>query len=380
MFRRALVVALVAASAAVAAGSTSAAPRMLVGLYDEAQVYGNGTRSFPTLRLLRTQVLRVTLWWGGPLGVAQRRPVDGADPEDRAYNWSLYDETVREAARHRIRIVFSIYGTPRWANGGRGLNRVPARPAQLLKFATAAATRYSGSFLDEKDGRVLPAVRMWTAWNEPNNPVFLRPQYRRARGRWIVQSAVDYAKICNAISAGVHSTLLRGQKVACGVTGPRGNNAPRSSRPSVAPITFLRAMKKAGARRFDVYAHHPYYGRASETPTTKPRDPSAVTLANIDRLIRELTRLYGRKRVWITEYGYQTNPPDRLFGVSLAKQSRYLRQAYAIARRHPRIDMMLWFLLRDELRRRGRDGWQSGLLTASGRRKPAFFTFRRLPR
>src|SRR4029453_10990777 len=74
---------------------------------------------------------------------------------------------------------------------------------------------------------------------------------------------------------------------------------------------------------------------------------------------------------------YQTRPPDLTFGVSWALQAKYLAQAYAIARAHPRIDMMLWFLLRDEDRI---DGWQSGLLTTTGKRKPAFEAFRRMPR
>ncbi len=39
--------------------------------------------------------------------------------------------------------------------------------------------------------------------------------------------------------------------------------------------------------------------------------------------------------------------------------------------------MMLWFLLRDEPRA---EGWQSGFLTVSGVRKPAFEAFKRLPR
>ena len=67
-----------------------------------------------------------------------------------------------------------------------------------------------------------------------------------------------------------------------------------------------------------------------------------------------MTRLYGNKRIWITEYGYQTNPPDRVFGVSWANQAKYLTQAYGIAKRHPRIDYFLWFLLRDERRLRER--------------------------
>ena len=33
----------------------------------------------------------------------------------------------------------------------------------------------------------------------------------------------------------------------------------------------------------------------------------------------------------MTEYGYQTNPPDREFGVSLAKQAKYVTQSFAIA-------------------------------------------------
>jgi hypothetical protein len=39
--------------------------------------------------------------------------------------------------------------------------------------------------------------------------------------------------------------------------------------------------------------------------------------------------------------------------------------------------MMIWFMLRDDTNIRV--GWQSGLLTASGRKKPAFFSFARLP-
>ncbi len=225
-------------------------------------------------------------------------------------------------------------------------------------------------------------MRSWLAWNEPNNPRFLSPQYKKVRGKWMIQSAVVYAKICNAVAVAVHGTAGGTGKVACGVTGPRGNNNPSSKRPSVSPLAFLRAMKAAGATGFDAYAHHPYYGKLQETPSTPPppgihgNAPTAVTLGNIDVLGKELTRLYGGKmRIWITEYGYQTNPPDRQFGVSYVKQAAYMTQAYAIAKAHPRIDMFLWFLLTDEPRV---EGWQSGLLTATGKKKPAFAAFQKL--
>ena len=133
-------------------------------------------------------------------------------------------------------------------------------------------------------------------------------------------------------------------------------------------------MKKAGAKGFDAYAHHPYYGAPRETPSTPPppgihgNAATAITLGNINLLIREVTRLYGNKRIWITEYGYQTNPPDRIFGVSFLNQSRYLTQAYGIAKRNPRIDMFLWFLLRDERARR-RPGLAVGPADRHGARR-----------
>src|SRR5205823_3431021 len=102
----------------------------------------------------------------------------------------------------------------------------------------------------------------------------------------------------------------------------------------------------------------------------------AITLANISSLLSTLSRLYGPKHLWITEYGYQTNPPDKQFGVSWAKQASYLTQAFAIARANPRIDMMLWFMLQDEP---VLSGWQSGLMTTDHTHKPAFGAFESLP-
>ena len=368
----------------VAVPSASASRFLQHGIFDDSQIlYGNPDQTFPVLKQLKTKLIRVNLVWGGANGVAKRRPSNPATPNDRAYDWSAYDRAVNYAAQSGIKVVFSILGTPPWANGAAGVNVAPRNPLDLQRFATAAATRYSGRFA-APDGRLLPPVRYWLAWNEPNNPAFLRPQYRKVGGRYVPQSPVDYAKICNAIYRGISVTTLGASKVACGVTGPRGNNEPTSARPALAPIAFLRGMKRAGAKTFDAYAHHPYYGRPSETPSSPPppgkrgNAPTAITLGNINVLIAEVTKLYGNKRIWVTEYGYQTNPPDPIFGVTPALQARYLTQAYGIMKRHPRIDMMLWFLLRDERRARLEEGWQSGFLTETGVRKPAFAAFQRL--
>jgi hypothetical protein len=373
-------VAVATSTSAASAPSTSAAnyrtlgSGMLVGFYDDAQVYGRTAWAFRQLRSLRAGIVRITIDWAT---VARRRPAKPANPADRAYNWTAVDAVVSQAAANKVRVLATIYGTPRWA--GRAKNRLPRRMKDLRLFAHAAARRYSGKYrvkpVENEPVRVLPAVRHWLAWNEPNNPIFLKPQWKRFRNGWRPQSAFDYAKICSAVWAGVHSTRLRGEKVACGATGPRGNDAPRSSRPSTSPLVFLTWLRRAGLKRFDAYAHHPYYTNRLERPSTVPRSKKTVTLGNIRVLIAKLDALYGRKRLWITEYGYQTRPPDRFFGVRYSTQARYVHEAFAIARKTRRVEMLVWFLIRDERRL---SGWQSGVLSVRGKRKPSFRAFQKL--
>jgi hypothetical protein len=374
-------------------------PHMLIGLNDDANtLYGNPATTFQTLHKLRVQVVRVNLYWGGnQWAVANRKPTaDPTDPGDRAYNWSLYDRLVMYAHTYDIRVVFSILGTPSWANGGGGPNRAPTRMADLENFAHAAAVRYSGYWTPPRwqfqptlgvGKGPLPAVKMWTAWNEPNNPIFLTPQYRRAKGKWVVQSGISYAKICDAVYRGIHRVLIspkkgliRGEKVACGVTAPKGNDAPTSARPSVDPLTFLTAAKKAGMGPFDAYAHNPYAATGNEPPSYVPSGKTArrIQMGNLNLLTDRLTKYYGPTHLWITEYGYQTNPPDETVAATTwAKQALYMRDAVSIARSMPRVDMFVWFLIRDEPDIRG---WQSGLETVSGKHKPSWRTFIGLPR
>ncbi len=379
MLKRLFLIGLILVSAAAVAATTSASTAkpakyqvlrsgMLVGFYDDAQVFGRTPWAFTQLRSLRAGVVRITIDWST---VARRRPKAPANPADPAYNWSSVDHVVSEAARNKVRVLATIYGTPRWAGPAR--NRLPRRVVDLRLFSHAAAKRYSGTY---KTGtRALPAIRHWLAWNEPNNPVFLKPQWKMVKQKWRPQSAFDYAKICSAVWVGVHSTRIRGEKVACGATGPRGNDAPRSKRPSTSPLVFVTWLRRAGLKRFDAYAHHPYSGNRFERPTTVPTSKKAVTLGNIRSLIARVDSLFGPKRLWITEYGYQTRPPDRAFGVRYSAQARYVHEAVKVARATKRVDMLVWFLIRDERRL---SGWQSGVVSATGRRKPAYRAFQKL--
>ncbi|HLX19035.1 MAG TPA: DUF5722 domain-containing protein [Gaiellaceae bacterium] len=381
-----------AAGAAPTTHATAKSSHLLVGINDEADtLYGNPVTGFNALKALHAQVLRVNLYWGGTPWAVSRgaKPADPTDPGDPAYNWSLYDRLVRYATTYHIQIVFSILFTPSWANGGKARTVAPTNPQDLQDFAYAAAQRYSGYYIPPAwqqqptlagPTTPLPLVTKWTAWNEPNNPVFLTPQYQKQGGKWVIESAVNYAKICNAIYTGIHTALISvgrtipGEQVACGVTAPKGNDAPATARASVDPLSFLTAAHAAGMKTFDVYAHHPYYAAPDESPTFVPtgKDKRRIQLANIGTLLSLVSKYYGPKHLWITEYGYQTNPPDKTFGVSYAKQAAYLTQAYAMAKKNPRIDMLLWFLIKDEP---NLGGWQSGLETVTGKHKPAWNAF-----
>ncbi len=393
------VVAGLAVSAATASPkkhATKQSSHLLVGINDEAfSLYGDPNFAFSTLKALNTQVLRVNLYWGGTKwAVANKtRPTDPNDPGDAAYDWTIYDRLVRYATQTTSRSSSRSSSRPAGRTAARrGRFRrptttiSPTSPTQPRSATAGSGRRRRGSRIRRNPTTKLPLpkVTMWTAWNEPNNPIWLTPQYKKVGKKWRVESAFNYAKICNAVYNGVHSPFLGplpDEHVACGVTGPKGNDAPGTKRSSVDPITFLTQAHRFGMKTFDVYAHHPYPDKgAAESPTFVPKGnfKLRVQLGNINTLLKLISKFYGPKHLWITEFGYQSNPPDKAFGVSLAKQAQDLTQSYAIARKNPRIDMLLWFLVRDEAN--VKSGWQSGLETPTGKKKPAWAAFLEVPR
>jgi hypothetical protein len=78
-----------------------------------------------------------------------------------------------------------------------------------------------------------------------------------------------------------------------------------------------------------------------------------------------------RAPVYLTEFGYQTRPPDP-FGVSLADQARYLNYADYVAFLNPRIASVAQYGLRDDA---ASGGFNTGLRFASGRAKPSLAAY-----
>jgi hypothetical protein len=155
--------------------------------------------------------------------------------------------------------------------------------------------------------------------------------------------------------------------VAGGVTSPRKTPAGMS------PLDFMAGMRAAGAH-LDAYAQNPYPVSRGETPL---RETCArctfLTLAKLPAIRESVTRYFGPStQLWLTEYGYQTNPPDPLLGVSYALQAKYVGQSALQVWRNPGVTMLINFLVRDEP---SLGGWQSGLFTVGGTAKLAYNAF-----
>jgi len=343
------------ALAALAAPAGLAADRMWIGFHDDPSFRWASDRAnrIESAASDGATVMRLLVHWNE---TAPRRPVRPADPFDLAYRFGDLDEAIRTAQAADLEVVLTLYGTPRWANRGRGPNVMPRRVSDFTAFSRAIASRYSGRFAG------YPFVRFWSVWNEPNLQLFLTPQFDR-RGRSVAPR--NYAKLFAAAYKGIKAGN-RQALVAIGETSARGTDNPKGRRPVHSPGRFIEQLAKANRRlKFDAWSHHPYPFRPNLPPSQKSRWPN-VTLGSLPELEANLKRLFKRKSVpiWITEYGHETRPQDR-FGISYSKQATYVRQSIAIAKRYPFVKMFIWFVYQDD----PGQPWDSGLYTRTGARK-----------
>ena len=120
-------------AATVRPDPAAAARGMLVGIYDPVQPLAAPDKTFTTLVNLRAQIIRLNLDWNL---IAKKQPTNPTDPADPAYDWSTYDRALLNAADRKIQVLFTIYGTPRWAQGKKkGVNRAPAKMNSLRYFS-----------------------------------------------------------------------------------------------------------------------------------------------------------------------------------------------------------------------------------------------------
>jgi hypothetical protein len=341
----------------------SAQPRMMVGFQDDPSFRWRDDRLnvFDLAQQAHAGIVRTTVYWSR---IAQTKPANGANPFDPAYRFDDLDEFVRNAGLHGMEVMLTIWGTPSWANGGKGQNFAPTSPSSIQNFARALASRYSGRY------NGYPFVRYYTVWNESNLGQFLSPQYN-SKGQ--ATAPAIYAKIYRAAYAGIKAGNRRAL-VGMGETSARGRDrylGRKGTQETESPGKFAELLsKQRPALRFDAWSHHPYPTSISGRPLANTRWPN-VTLANMPRFERELGEWFHRRiTMWITEYGHETKPEEPK-GVSYATQSAYVRQAVNFVAKDPNVDVFIWFILRDD----PTSAWQSGLVRRDGTKKPAYATF-----
>ena len=313
------------------------------------------TLAFARTRAAGATFVRLTVNWDhvAPGGAARPSGFDAISPDDPMYHWDAVDAQVRAASSAGLTPIVDIVGAPDWAQSNPQARRkydgpYEPSPSDLADFATAAAKRYGG-------GGQLPRVRYWQVWNEPNITPDLVPLRKDGR----LYSPAWYRSMVNGMADAVHA-VSSDNVVIAGAQAPFGVN--ESSYQGIAPLTFMSAMlcMSAGPHpkptcddkvSFDVWAHHPYTFGGPTHQATNPRDVSLGDLGQMRDLLVAAAgaghiRTRGDVRFWVTEFSWDTNPPDpRALPIRL--QTRWTAEAlYRMW--NDGVSLVTWFLVRDE--------------------------------
>lgn len=318
--------------------------------------------------------VRVLMNWSSiaPRSESATRPdFDATDPGAYpASGWGRYDNLLQAAGARGIEVYVTLTGpAPRWATRRKRDNLTDPSASEFEAFATAAGRRYGEQ------------VAIWSIWNEPNQPQFLKPQFRRGRPA----SPAIYRRLYLGGQKGLQASGNGADTILLGETSPRGNSR------IVAPLAFLRGTlclsrsyrrsRRCGRIATSGYAHHPY--TTSSGPRFRPPNPDDVTIGVLSRLTRALDRA-GRARavsrglgVYLTEFGIQSAPDP--IAVSQAQQAEFLAISERLARLNKRVRAFSQYLMRDDDPNAGGErygGFESGLRRFDGRPKPAYDGFR----
>jgi hypothetical protein len=400
--RRALgALACLAAWLLVLTGSSAAARPLETAVVDFGAFDGpTAPVAFSRIRRAGASSVRLFLYWRsvapGPAELEKPAGFDSANPADPAYDWSYMDAQVKLAVANGLDPIIAITSAPRWAEAEEkwtpGTNKPD--PVEYGRFAGAAALRYGGGFAG------LPRIRRWQAWNEPNHYRHLNPQYdnpfeaRPLRPEARLLSADHYRSMVNEFAKAVHAVHADNLVVTGGLSP---FHIYYGEGPAAAPLEFMRGLLCLSTRNtplpgcepvhFDVWSHHPY---TSGDPTHKAQFPLDVSLGDLPKMRRVLSAAIrsrhvvssGPVRFWVTEFSWDTSPPDRK-AVPLRLHARWVSEALYRMWQNG-VGLVTWFQLRDDARngQPDRDVFQSGLYfrCASGLRcdrpKPSLRAFR----
>ena len=392
--------------ALVLVSPASASSSLQIGIDDDGLMQRTPETTAPTAALWKQKGVdqaRLTLVWTriAPAAESTKKPAgfNPRDPNSPGYMWGDVDRAVAALEANQIDVTILIAApNPYW------VSQVPSRrsktykpdPKELGDFLFAIATRYKGR------------IKSYLPMNEPNLWQYITPQY---------SCTSKSVKSCTLSGAAIYRELYRSGYAAVKAADPAaavwiGSLAPHG-RPGVSPAAsspgpsaFFKAMAcvkssyavdktSPGCKSYkplltDGIAHHPHTVLLSPTK----REPGdAITTANISTLTGLFDRLQSKGRilnsavagsaqkskrlgVFLDEYGVQTNPPDKLQGLSPTKQDQYYQQVSYMMWKNPRVKLLAFYLWQDEPLTKAKSwAWQSGMYYASGKIKPSGRSF-----
>jgi hypothetical protein len=379
---------------ALAPGAASAGSRQLATFQDDSLLIrsGDGAReaTLDEIKALGADAVKAQVDWAtvAPGGKRKPRGFDGSDPSDYP-GWGAYDAFVRDAQAHGFEVILSLGPpAPSWATRGkRGRYERADRPSarEFGRFAEAAAKRY-------------PSVDIWSVWNEPNLYKYLLPQSKKG----VPAAPHLYRNLVRSAVAGFGRAGAGRDTVLFGELLPIGSSRCCGPRQNLRPLHFLREMacvdssyrpfrgraaRIRGCNRFkrlrglDGFAYHPYTrGCGPLCRQENTRDDATIRVLGrvthtLDRIRR---RIGGRMPIWITEFDFQSNPPDRFLGAKLSRIPTFMGISELwLAQRNRRVVAYSQYTMNDSP---GSSSlWQGGLRFANGRAKKGVYDAYRLP-
>ncbi|HEY1597030.1 MAG TPA: cellulase family glycosylhydrolase [Thermoleophilaceae bacterium] len=323
---------------AAGCGSSSAggkSNKLEVALQDDAvflsRSYYDRDRALAQAQQMGVTRLRVLVVWSRVPGADPNATKAPAHPR---YNFAGYDSLIDDAAQHGIRVQLDLSGpAPAWAAGNHKQGIVKPDASEFGDFAAAAAKHFKGR------------VDRYSIWNEPNYVGWLAPQ----------SAEPSLYRALYIQSYGAIKKADPSAQVLLGETAPYAESGR-----AMAPLEFLRKVtcrtpiyapqRHCAPLHADGYAHHPY--EFANPPQAPYPGADNVTVGSLGRLTGALDRLAQAKAlttpqgkpldVYLTEFGYFATGP---VAVPPAKRADYLKTAFGIAARNPRVKEMLQYIL-----------------------------------
>jgi hypothetical protein len=370
------------AALVLAAPSAEASSRQISIFQDDGAFLGisghDPDQAMAEAKALGADVVRTFVVWNevSPAPYSRTKPgdFDIGNPDSPGYNWKPYDDFIDRARKYGLKVFLTLtLPMPYWASedpagcphhiGGYSFLKLSCmwKPDPVLfgQFAHAVARRYGAQAAGSHGGSVI----LYSMWNEPNLEHYLFPQTAMRSGRRVDVAAKRYREL-----------WYEGWKAISISDPPRRNNVLFGETAAISsPMETLSTALcmdpnghpfKGKAKRIQGCMHpqklpiggiavHPYNNHASGSPFSRSYSKDSLAPAYLSRLHRligraeRLGRIPKGRGIYLTEFGFQSNPPDGNFGLSLGRQAAALNDSERLYFGDPMVKSFAQFELYD---------------------------------